>query len=339
MPLLPFDTDEDEAVIAGPTQAFNLHFFTASLLTGDTQSITINLRKTDPQSDTLLCSILPLPSMPTPSRFQSTPKRLGSTATSSSSSTTITPSRTSSMTTPSKHPFSSSSSTHHKPTSTNTPGSASKRDSCLEQIQLLQRNRAERRKSMEEKRAERAKEEKRLHDSGMPGDVDFQRMIGSFRTEHGLEPHPHIPPGDLKICICVRKRPINEKERKRKDYDAVTCFNPVVMVHDCRLRVDGITKYLENTDFAFDHTFGEEETTEKLYRYTAAPLVPFMFQQGRATCFAYGQTGRCVDSGGREGGRGGQDGGCLLPSIIVMCSFVYYPISLSIPVSLLSLPP
>ena len=62
----------------------------------------------------------------------------------------------------------------------------------------------------------------------MPGDVDFQKMIRDFREEHGVEPHAHIPPGDLKICICVRKRPINDKERKRKDYDAVTCFNPVV---------------------------------------------------------------------------------------------------------------
>lgn len=53
-------------------------------------------------------------------------------------------------------------------------------------------------------------------------------MIRAFRDEHGLRPHPHVPPGDLKICICVRKRPINEKERRRKDYDAVTCFNPVV---------------------------------------------------------------------------------------------------------------
>lgn len=58
-------------------------------------------------------------------------------------------------------------------------------------------------------------------------------MIRAFRDEHGLRPHPHVPPGDLKICICVRKRPINEKERRRKDYDAVTCFNPVVRVACC----------------------------------------------------------------------------------------------------------
>jgi kinesin family member 2/24 len=64
-----------------------------------------------------------------------------------------------------------------------------------------------------------------------------------------------------------------------------------VLVHDCKLRVDGITKYLDNTDFAFDHTFAEDDTTDELYRYTAAPLIPFIFQQGRATCFAYGQTG------------------------------------------------
>lgn len=50
------------------------------------------------------------------------------------------------------------------------------------------------------------------------------------------------------------------------------------MVHDCKLRVDGITKYLDNTDFAFDHAFDESETTEALYHYTAKPLIPFIFQ-------------------------------------------------------------
>ena len=116
-------------------------------------------------------------------------------------------------------------------------------------------------------------------------------MIRQYRQDKGPVKRPHLPPGDLKICICVRKRPINEREKKLKDYDSVTCVNPLVMVHDCKLRVDGITKYLDNTDFMFDHTFGEEDTTEELYSYTTAPLIPFIFQQGRATCFAYGQTG------------------------------------------------
>lgn len=75
---------------------------------------------------------------------------------------------------------------------------------------------------------ERAAEEKRLSEAGIPGDVDFQRMIARFREERGTAQLPHVKPGDLKICICVRKRPINEKEKKRKDYDAVTCLNPVV---------------------------------------------------------------------------------------------------------------
>lgn len=76
--------------------------------------------------------------------------------------------------------------------------------------------------------SERAAEEKRLAEQGIPGDVDFQRMIRQYREERGTAENPHIKPGDLKICICVRKRPINDKEKKRKDYDAVTCLNPVV---------------------------------------------------------------------------------------------------------------
>jgi kinesin family protein 2/24 len=101
----------------------------------------------------------------------------------------------------------------------------------------------------------------------------------------------HASAGDLKISICVRKRPINQKEVKRSDYDSVTCRNPNVSVHFCKLKVDGITKYLDNTDFRFDHTFGETSTTEEVYRYTAQPLVEYIFRGGRATVFAYGQTG------------------------------------------------
>lgn len=51
----------------------------------------------------------------------------------------------------------------------------------------------------------------------------------------------------------MRKRPINEREKATRDHDAVTTMNPRVAVHACKLRVDGITKYLENQMFEFDH--------------------------------------------------------------------------------------
>ena len=33
----------------------------------------------------------------------------------------------------------------------------------------------------------------------------------------------------------------------------VSCINPKVFVHAAKLKVDGITKYLDNTKFRFDH--------------------------------------------------------------------------------------
>ncbi|CAM9237843.1 unnamed protein product, partial [Sphacelaria rigidula] len=73
--------------------------------------------------------------------------------------------------------------------------------------------------------------------------------------------------------------------------DAVSCFNPEVTVHDCKLKVDGISKYLDSVGFRFDHTFGDEASNELVYDCTAKPLVPFVLARGRATVFAYGQTG------------------------------------------------
>ncbi|EGB10130.1 hypothetical protein AURANDRAFT_2307, partial [Aureococcus anophagefferens] len=94
------------------------------------------------------------------------------------------------------------------------------------------------------------------------------------------------------ICICVRKRPIGRREVAANDHDAVSCVHPAVVVHDCRHRVDGITKYLNNTQFAFDHAFSEAVETEEVYACVGAPLVDFVVsRRGRATIFAYGQTG------------------------------------------------
>ncbi len=93
----------------------------------------------------------------------------------------------------------------------------------------------------------------------------------------------------MKINICVRKRPISQKEVKKKDWDSITVVHPVVVVHKCMLRVDGITKHLENTEFQFDHAFGDDCSNDDIYTSTCQPLVNFMFQGGKATCFAYGQ--------------------------------------------------
>jgi kinesin family protein 2/24 len=165
---------------------------------------------------------------------------------------------------------------------------------------------------MELFKQERAAEEQRNRDNGTPGnnliyylnnnnnnnnptiyfigDVDFQRMVKQYRTDQCPLEKDHIATS-IKICICVRKRPISNKEIARKDFDSVTCINPYVVVHDCKFRVDGISKYLDNTSFEVDHSFHENNTTEEVYQYAVQPLVEFVINGGRATVFAYGQTG------------------------------------------------
>ena len=162
---------------------------------------------------------------------------------------------------------------------------AGKKVSCLGEIQRLQKERDERRRLIEQNKIDRAAEEQRNRDNGTPGDVDFQRMIRTFREQAPPE-EAHSAPGDMKICICVRKRPISMKEVKRFDHDSVTCINPVVFVHDCKYKVDGISKYLDNTSFEVDHAFHEDSSTEEVYCYCVQPLVDFVVRGGRATVFA-----------------------------------------------------
>lgn len=73
-------------------------------------------------------------------------------------------------------------------------------------------------------------------------------MIAAFRASTP-EARKHDAPGDHDICCVVRKRPINPRELKLKDWDSVTCFNPRVVVHAPKLKVDGITKFLVSMGF------------------------------------------------------------------------------------------
>ncbi|NWR81128.1 KIF2A protein, partial [Centropus unirufus] len=117
-------------------------------------------------------------------------------------------------------------------------------------------------------------------------------MIKDFRGSLDYRPLTTADPIDEhRICVCVRKRPLNKKETLMKDLDVITIpSKDVVMVHEPKQKVD-LTKYLENQTFRFDYAFDDTAPNEMVYRFTARPLVETIFERGMATCFAYGQTG------------------------------------------------
>lgn len=71
----------------------------------------------------------------------------------------------------------------------------------------------------------------------------------------------------------------------------MSALNPKITVHECKIKIDGITKYLDDQEFYFDNVFGENESTEEVYDYSVGPMIEFVLKQGIVTCFAYGQTG------------------------------------------------
>lgn len=54
------------------------------------------------------------------------------------------------------------------------------------------------------------------------GDIDFMRAIAAFRAENDAGDAPsRRPPGESKVTICVRKRPISSNEvssRRRRGW-------------------------------------------------------------------------------------------------------------------------
>ncbi|KAL2765267.1 kinesin-like protein KIF2B [Daubentonia madagascariensis] len=162
-----------------------------------------------------------------------------------------------------------------------------KKSPCLREIEKLQKQREKRRRLQQEIRARRALDV----NAGNPN-YEIMRMIDEYRSHLdsskvlGLE-----PPEDHRICVCVRKRPLNQRETTMKDLDIITIpSDNVVMVHESKQKVD-LTRYLENQTFCFDHAFDDTASNELVYQFTAQPLVESIFRKGMATCFAYGQTG------------------------------------------------
>uniref|UniRef100_A0AAY4A0X1 Kinesin-like protein n=1 Tax=Denticeps clupeoides TaxID=299321 RepID=A0AAY4A0X1_9TELE len=124
------------------------------------------------------------------------------------------------------------------------------------------------------------------------GNKLFQEMIEEYRDTVEKIPLSITDPVESdRICVCVRKRPLNKKEMAKKDIDVVTIPGKgMLLFHEPKQKVD-LTKYLENQVFHFDYSFDDDATNELVYRFSARPLVKTIFEGGMATCFAYGQTG------------------------------------------------
>ncbi|KAM6948198.1 kinesin-like protein KIF2C [Aplochiton taeniatus] len=128
-------------------------------------------------------------------------------------------------------------------------------------------------------------------DTGRPN-KQFYKMIEDFRETLVKVPMSLTDQVDAqRICVCVRKRPLNKQEVIRKEIDVISIpGNGSLLVHEPKSKVD-LTKYLDNQVFHFDHSFDETTTNDLVYRYTAKPLLHTIFEGAMATCFAYGQTG------------------------------------------------
>ncbi|XP_072537598.1 kinesin-like protein KIF2A isoform X1 [Salminus brasiliensis] len=164
---------------------------------------------------------------------------------------------------------------------------ARRKSNCVKEVEKLQEKRERRRLQQQELREKRAQEV----DTTVPN-YEIMQMIRDFRASLDYRP---LTTADLieehRICVCVRKRPLNKKELTGKELDVITIpSKDVVMVHEPKQKVD-LTRFLENQTFRFDYAFDDSATNEMVYRFTARPLVETIFERGMATCFAYGQTG------------------------------------------------
>ncbi|XP_062072745.1 kinesin-like protein KIF2B [Lepus europaeus] len=162
-----------------------------------------------------------------------------------------------------------------------------KKSPCVREIEKLQKQREQRRRLQLEIRSRRA-----LDVNAGNRNHEIMCMIEECRRHLDRSLMcSREPPEDHRICVCVRKRPLNQQETTMKDLDIITIpSDKVVMVHESKQKVD-LTRYLENQIFCFDHAFDHTASNELVYQFTAQPLVESIFRKGMATCFAYGQTG------------------------------------------------
>ena len=100
-----------------------------------------------------------------------------------------------------------------------------------------------------------------------------------------------IDRSNTKIRVCVRKRPLSKKEKRRNDVDVVEDVDRVTCcINNNKVAVD-MTSFNQQHNFIFDEMFGDQCSNDEIYTKTAQPLIKNVLDGCMATCFAYGQTG------------------------------------------------
>ena len=157
-----------------------------------------------------------------------------------------------------------------------------------EEIAILKQRREARKAKEEKKNIPQSSGQKKKEQ-----DQKFLKMITQKKSNlfKSNFPEPPIDSSDSKIFVVVRKRPIFQKEINNGEIDCISVINPRVYIHECKIQIDGITKYLEDHEFYFDATFGENSKNYDIYNITLYPMINLVLNRGIVTCFAYGQTG------------------------------------------------
>ena len=132
-------------------------------------------------------------------------------------------------------------------------------------IQKIEAEReARRQKQKEEKEAKQQRKEVNAKAGRNNTDVEFDILIDKQKQNVGAALN-HLSATNMDICICVRKRPLFDKEYQAGEMDSVSTSNPKVVVHQAKFKVDGITKFVSDSAFDFDNTFNENENSQDLF--------------------------------------------------------------------------
>ena len=118
----------------------------------------------------------------------------------------------------------------------------------------------------------------------------MQKFRSDLNKSETTDPNLASKIHEQRITVCIRKRPLSERQVNRGTLDVVTSLPHTIHIHEPQVKVD-LTKEMQNHTFEFDRVFNHNEMSEAVYADTIKPLFRDVVAGGILTCFAYGQTG------------------------------------------------